>query len=1089
MPGPLVMDPQSDAIGSRDLKKERSHAQPTSSLQDLPPTAPTSEPRKLNGGDAEPDNAPIDAPASGDLAPIARRVSIPARRDDASPPPLDRAWRDTPANVSFGKLLERLAQMCYFDLNELVTKMGEEAISQDEPETNGVRPHMGEDTNPASLNRKRMLLDFAGTWRERFIKALVISDWASHSGADVAKVIDLRATLKEIELKMDAAVQAVADVKREMVDFKVPAPNIDGALRYLGTANSDYPDLGYLKQTPLTARQILDLMQEMNVTANLRIWLNEPALPPHMKEYDIANGRATFRVPGEFEVDLACVDQEPEKSPWYFIDFRFLFSPASSLVAEQVRSHLEAQVNAATASKGLQGCYDLLHNVALDHKIIQIESQAQDMVRTHWFDVLTVERLRRIVVVQYWATRAGKRSWIEFAVHSGKAKGTHPSTRSATPFLGIRWFMDGTLVEGADLEVDWERISLEAILLHAIRKHSVHLLGDIQTRLHTLVGDSSVLKLGLTVSETNIYGTFLSLELPAARKHLKIWFGPHNGDWVVQPPTDRTDKVAAQLSSDPNMDTALALGYMVCGTLQDDVRHEARLLQWTFILDVIPLTQSNFKQMFPDAWDLTLFKPAPYWGDKWALAYTSSLRSVKWWTVRLFQSDQGRAVQDARELVTPPCSLGQMEMMGVAQVSYIVLSAQLQQRDILYHTERFLPSAPLTSIDTGSRIAVFVDYREAISGEASLAYRQSHAMSAKSWAHSLVRISPRCIPNLSNPGHQTVRHDVRLTVSLGKLEHLQPYLTKSNDQTVSINDSGGLALRLESAFGEPCLDQIRTRILGLFQLDRRIAVLNHKGFRCDTVSTGRLSFSYGPYFALSAHLFSSKNGISLKFEPPESNPHHRSRVFFEQLLNSGDNGAFESFAHTLQRTLDLLKTFEKLECASSKANAPSLHVRTTTWFSLRYAAPLPDIAFHVRDMPRMDGTFGMGWHVEPERDEAGVGHLEPALVSGLRDIWASPGPDCTGLNNGLVAGVDSVGPALERIDSLVRRFEGASAGTSYAGSDTSQTQTQQEPRPGQAVQSTEQPQTPTMDQMKQQPSPADQKKPQKVQKPDVITLD
>ena len=97
-------------------------------------------------------------------------------------------------------------------------------------------------------------------------------------------------------------------------------------------------------------------------------------IPPPFRDYTIKSGRVTFNVPGEFEIDLTIADEDPEKQFW-FIDFRFLFSPSVLELPSHLRFYIESKVNAVLLADGLPGCYKLLHEIVLTHKISEFKRQ------------------------------------------------------------------------------------------------------------------------------------------------------------------------------------------------------------------------------------------------------------------------------------------------------------------------------------------------------------------------------------------------------------------------------------------------------------------------------------------------------------------------------------------------------------------------------------------------------------------------------------------------------------------------------------------------------------------------------------------
>ena len=81
-------------------------------------------------------------------------------------------------------------------------------------------------------------------------------------------------------------------------------------------------------------------------------------IPEPFRNFKIANGRVTFVVNEEFEVDLGIADDDP-KARFFLIDFRFLFNN-SSTVPMGIRANVERMGDDFLAKRGLEGLYNFL---------------------------------------------------------------------------------------------------------------------------------------------------------------------------------------------------------------------------------------------------------------------------------------------------------------------------------------------------------------------------------------------------------------------------------------------------------------------------------------------------------------------------------------------------------------------------------------------------------------------------------------------------------------------------------------------------------------------------------------------------------
>jgi mediator of RNA polymerase II transcription subunit 14 len=241
---------------------------------------------------------------------------------------------------------------------------------------------------------------------------------------------------------------------------------------------------GYLEE-PLAAKDKLHWVHEIEIHLHVRLQLDEyDRMPEPFKQYTIDNGRVTFSVPGEFEVDLTIASEDSSGQFW-FLDYRPLYSPAPPEMPDDVRMFLETQVNNAMGVDGLMGCYRYLHEYTLTAKIAEYRRQAMELSRTGlWIDNLKVERLDRGLAIQYWLNCQHSRpsqSWILLGVHGGK--GSDRFQEDSPSRLMLNWFRDDKEVKDADIRLDADNISTEQLLMTVISKHIEYLLLPIYRAL------------------------------------------------------------------------------------------------------------------------------------------------------------------------------------------------------------------------------------------------------------------------------------------------------------------------------------------------------------------------------------------------------------------------------------------------------------------------------------------------------------------------------------------------------------------------------------------------------------------------------
>ncbi|KAK4497037.1 hypothetical protein PRZ48_011486 [Zasmidium cellare] len=1055
MPGRLIMD-QQGAHASDDLKKERAQAQTAglppkpdfTAKQTAPPVSAPVNGSHANGTPSQSQHAPA---TNGDVTTIPHHQGQhPAAMngdvvegtatapDPQSPPELDQSWREGPSNKSMGKLIDRLAQTCFEDLNTTLQKMADTPLEPRNAQPNGFSPQ-ATDTSEASLSKKRTFMEFAKGQRDRFIKTLVLSDWARNS-EDMSRLVDLKIMLKERDNLQLHAIDFIGHIKNDVDKIKIPSPNIDLAMELLATGKaSNPPHMGYIAPKKLSAKETLKTLRNLNVILETRLNLHED-LPSHFNDFSVANGKATFRVPGEFEVDL-CINNEDTSSQFWFVDIRFLFSPAPTDIDDALREEMRRRTDHILETKGLQGCYELLHNFALTLKINTLYDQAKQFERERGFGCMSIEKIRRAVTIQYWRGMPGRKSWVEIAVSTGKQQ-SRRSRRPTTPQLAVRWFRRGELVEDHGLEFDWQDLSSERILRAVVARHISWILTTTHEKLQTLAGANSKLEIQLQSPDSSSDDSSLMLSIPGMQSPLTVRLEPVTGHVSISPTTPRGADLEGRVNKQADPDLALALAGLLCNNVKDRVDKAAELAAWSLLRE--PIRTDNFKAIFgANIASWRAFVPNPGWASQtrqWVLFPTFSLAGQKWWIVclenRPNSSQNGPAKTNvvARQIpvdsvLAPDTAsimsrslLLQIEKLAAAEVSFAVLSEQLSSENIPHRVQR---TASLTCGDTsahdGSMSAMLIQLHKT-------PFRRDSAIdSVKITNQGLVTQSDG-----SDNSSPEMGHELRLTVDDGKLKFLRSYLAeKRRPSDIAMNSSGGFAIRLRTPFGEPFFDQIKDLLQACARLDMQLNALHVMSMRPVIASTTKVTFIYNENPELSATVVwrghSDKSPATVKLDPAGINPQQRQRVVLEKLMNNAAvSNRFATLCQYLKYSLPIAQLWAKLESEASGEKEFTVTALDVYNMKLAYKAPLPTWTFHI-EFKRVKHTNGNTWCVwKINADKMTPRDLSTtALGRALLDLAKHKDGDWSGLEDGtLVAQSHGGGMALEALDRLVRSFKG-----------------------------------------------------------------
>ena len=336
----------------------------------------------------------------------------------------------------------------------------------------------------------------------------------------------------------------------------------------------------------------------------------------------------TFRVPGEFEIDLTIADEDPATQFW-FIDFRFLFSPTLQEIPYALRSHIENRVNAVLLEAGLPGCYKLLHEMVLTHKINELQRQALELSRGKWIDGIKVEALNRALSIQYWVDRyskQGPKSWMILGVHSGRQRDGRPNPK-ATSHLFIRWFRDGKEIKDAEIFFDSVNISAESLLKTVIAKHVNFYLTTIYQQLESrplfAEGEAS---LSLTKSTEEPAESLLKVQM-TYREHLTVRVEPITGRFIFGPASMLIYSIENQFnhkSKDPARDAQGWIETIRHRIVDFDIASLAMSSGWRRVA-MPSLPEDVMKSKFPkDTAQLAWFQ-RPSWKKDWFMVVSFSM--------------------------------------------------------------------------------------------------------------------------------------------------------------------------------------------------------------------------------------------------------------------------------------------------------------------------------------------------------------------------------------------------------------------------------------------------------------------------------
>jgi mediator of RNA polymerase II transcription subunit 14 len=362
----------------------------------------------------------------------------------------------------------------------------------------------------------------------------------------------------------------------------------------------------------LTPEEHEQRLEELNIALFERLNLTDhDKIPWQFRDFTIDGGVATFKVKGEYEVDLTVGDEDAESQFW-FIDFRFDFSPVPSEDSQRLKALVEREANQRLRESGLRGCYSYLHEYALTAKVSELRRQAHELAHGSWAKTISVTPLDRAFSIQYWTNRQPQpwakrssrvmegpskvpKSWIVVSAKGARRMGGE-STEEATSALAAAWFRDGKEVKDVTIEFNHVDLSTDSLLKTVVSKHIAYILGTVHDKLRLsprLAHLESAL--GLHISDTEPSESCLTMQL-SANEIVTLRIEPSTGHFTFHPhsrPTLLGETRLNHISLDPAEDGAQCLENIRCGYLADEVTRRGRPMGWNTVKNPISLEQAR----------------------------------------------------------------------------------------------------------------------------------------------------------------------------------------------------------------------------------------------------------------------------------------------------------------------------------------------------------------------------------------------------------------------------------------------------------------------------------------------------------------
>lgn len=336
----------------------------------------------------------------------------------------------------------------------------------------------------SDLTQKKKFLAVIISLRQDFLKLYTLVKWTSKS-KQVGKLIDLLNWFRTQEFYFEQLSLGLNELNG-FSGAKLPNSDLITSLEVLIKGRPQLPSYNLIKSPEkISPEKILSVLEELNLLLTTRLALTDNIPTIFLRHNTIKDGRINFHLPKKFEVsitignDLITGDNSSEdgdddylKSPYFFIDFKFLFAinPESSNLqsdlitplspADKFWFKLEKQCNAILLDKtnNLAGLYKFLIRFSQIFKLKLIfTQQLSQLNRLKWshikYRLININNTSKILI-NYW----GNDNFIELIIDQDLD-------------VVVNWYKHNKLIQFPDLTINNDNFHVEHLLTSILNKH------------------------------------------------------------------------------------------------------------------------------------------------------------------------------------------------------------------------------------------------------------------------------------------------------------------------------------------------------------------------------------------------------------------------------------------------------------------------------------------------------------------------------------------------------------------------------------------------------------------------------------------
>lgn len=370
-------------------------------------------------------------------------------------------------------------------LSNLIKCYTNEAYSQLRTMVENLAITKGKDLD---IIRRKKLLVLIISIRQNFVKLYTLVKWSCQS-REIGKLIDLLNWFRTQESCFDQLTLKLVELNGFSA-AKLPNSDLITSLQVLIKGRPQLPSYNLIVNPPISSQKILQVLKELNLLLMTRMALNDNIPLEYLHNHEIKHGRLILTLPKKYMVSVTIgndqvVDKEEDyyKSPYFFIDFKFLFGQAgdqgqefqsdknfistniTTSLSQTVFYKLETQCNQVLLKENLNGMYKLLNNFTRKFKFEVILQQLKSLNPLKWktisFKFDNTKDFEKIII-NYWTSPL---NIIEILLDENLD-------------VVYNWFKDNQRIK-SPIKVDSDEFSIEYLLNTILNNHVELLIGKL----------------------------------------------------------------------------------------------------------------------------------------------------------------------------------------------------------------------------------------------------------------------------------------------------------------------------------------------------------------------------------------------------------------------------------------------------------------------------------------------------------------------------------------------------------------------------------------------------------------------------------